>query len=76
MQSAFFSCTYRIYNSSRDVYQQDCDDDGETAAGGRLLHLLQVREGRDGGRREWARVKSLAVCLTDYGRSRCSCRSD
>lgn len=21
---------------------QDCDDDGETAAGGRLLHLLQV----------------------------------
>lgn len=21
---------------------QDCDDDGESAAGGRLLHLLQV----------------------------------
>ncbi len=24
-------------------FLQDCDDDGETAAGGRLLHLLQVR---------------------------------
>lgn len=24
------------------VFVQDCDDDGEAAAGGRLLHLLQV----------------------------------
>jgi len=24
------------------VFMQDCDDDGETAAGGRLLHLLQL----------------------------------
>ena len=24
------------------VVVQDCDDDGESAAGGRLLHLLQV----------------------------------
>ncbi|KAG5926753.1 hypothetical protein E4U42_002972, partial [Claviceps africana] len=23
---------------------QDCDDDGETAAGGRLLHLMQVMD--------------------------------
>ncbi|KAF7547331.1 hypothetical protein G7046_g9033 [Stylonectria norvegica] len=23
---------------------QDCDDDGETAAGGRLLHLMQLME--------------------------------
>ena len=30
--------------SSRDVSYQDCDDDGETAAGGRLLHLLQVMD--------------------------------
>ncbi|KAF2220500.1 ribosomal protein S5 domain 2-type protein [Elsinoe ampelina] len=27
-----------------DVAFQDCDDDGETAAGGRLLHLLQLME--------------------------------
>lgn len=26
------------------ITYQDCDDDGETAAGGRLLHLLQVME--------------------------------
>ena len=40
-------CSYRIHHSERGVYQQDCDDDGEAAAGGRLLHLLQVmnREG-------------------------------
>ena len=24
------------------IVQQDCDDDGETAAGGRVLHLLQI----------------------------------
>ena len=27
---------------SRGVLVQDCDEDGETAAGGRLLHLIQV----------------------------------
>jgi len=27
-----------------DITFQDCDDDGETAAGGRLLHLLQVMD--------------------------------
>ena len=26
---------------------QDCDDDGESAAGGRLLHLLQVAGAED-----------------------------
>ena len=25
------------------AWAQDCDDDGENAAGGRMLHLLQVR---------------------------------
>ena len=40
---------YRIRSSatsqsSRDLSYQDCDDDGETAAGGRLLHLLQVMD--------------------------------
>ena len=33
---------FRIYCESKDSWIQDCDDDGETAAGGRLLHLLQV----------------------------------
>lgn len=28
----------------KEVISQDCDDDGETAAGGRLLHLLQVMD--------------------------------
>lgn len=28
--------------SRSEITYQDCDDDGETAAGGRLLHLLQV----------------------------------
>lgn len=29
---------------SNEVIYQDCDDDGETAAGGRLLHLLQLMD--------------------------------
>ena len=33
---------YRITTSSSSVILQDCDDDGETAAGGRLLHLLNI----------------------------------
>ena len=33
---------HRLYDECKGVFQQDCDDDGETAAGGRLLHLLQV----------------------------------
>lgn len=32
---------YRIKNANGTIVQ-DCDDDGETAAGGRLLHLLAV----------------------------------
>lgn len=35
---------YRIYNTTRQVLVQDCDDDGESAAGSRLLHLLQVHD--------------------------------
>ena len=34
---------YRIITSSSAILQ-DCDDDGETAAGGRLLHLLNILE--------------------------------
>ena len=33
---------YRIYDVTRGAHVQDCDDDGESAAGSRLLHLLQV----------------------------------
>ncbi|KAL9620260.1 MAG: hypothetical protein Q9160_005159 [Pyrenula sp. 1 TL-2023] len=29
------------------IPQQDCDDDGETAAGGRVLHLMQMMEAWD-----------------------------
>ncbi|MCJ1380800.1 eIF2 kinase Gcn2p negative regulator [Xylographa soralifera] len=40
---------YRIHSSpnsslDKEFVYQDCDDDGETAAGGRLLHLLQVMD--------------------------------
>lgn len=39
---------YRIRSSSSSpgsqLVFQDCDDDGETAAGGRLLHLLQIMD--------------------------------
>lgn len=38
---------YRIRSSSSpgsELVFQDCDDDGETAAGGRLLHLLQIMD--------------------------------
>ena len=31
-----------IADSTHEIMYQDCDDDGENAAGGRLLHLLQV----------------------------------
>ncbi|MCJ1461330.1 eIF2 kinase Gcn2p negative regulator [Mycoblastus sanguinarius] len=31
-------------DSVKEIIHQDCDDDGETAAGGRLLHLLQVMD--------------------------------
>lgn len=39
---------YRIHLPGRNTFLQDFDDDGETAAGGRLLHLLQVRGLRRG----------------------------
>ena len=31
-------------SSTSNITYQDCDDDGETAAGGRLLHLLQLMD--------------------------------
>jgi len=34
----------RIYCEDKHTFLQDCEDDGETAAGGRLLHLMQVIE--------------------------------
>uniref|UniRef100_UPI00358F5605 protein IMPACT isoform X2 n=1 Tax=Myxine glutinosa TaxID=7769 RepID=UPI00358F5605 len=38
---------YRIWSEERKSFLQDCDDDGEAAAGGRLLHLLQVLDAKD-----------------------------
>lgn len=38
---------YRIYVKDRDAWLQDYDDDGEDAAGGRLLHLLQILDIKD-----------------------------
>lgn len=33
---------YRVFIQPSNSYVQDCDDDGEAAAGKRLLHLLQI----------------------------------
>ncbi|XP_056132243.1 protein IMPACT [Lampris incognitus] len=38
---------YRIYCEGKQSFLQDCEDDGETAAGGRLLHLLQILDVRN-----------------------------
>ncbi|XP_066503583.1 protein IMPACT isoform X2 [Hoplias malabaricus] len=38
---------YRIYCEDKRMFLQDCEDDGETAAGGRLLHLLQILDVRN-----------------------------
>lgn len=40
----FFFSFLRIYCEDKQTFLQDCEDDGETAAGGRLLHLMQVIE--------------------------------
>lgn len=33
---------YRIYCEDKQTWLSDCEDDGEDAAGGRLLHLLDI----------------------------------
>ncbi|CAG2116481.1 unnamed protein product [Medioppia subpectinata] len=38
---------YRISGGPHNTCLQDCDDDGESHAGSRLLHLLQILEVRD-----------------------------
>ncbi|XP_048870102.1 protein IMPACT [Brienomyrus brachyistius] len=38
---------YRIFCEDRQTFLQDCEDDGETAAGGRLLHLMQILDVRN-----------------------------
>lgn len=35
---------WRIKDSKTNVQYQDCDDDGETAAGGRMLHLMTIMD--------------------------------
>ncbi|XP_038069682.1 protein IMPACT-like [Patiria miniata] len=38
---------YRIYCEDRGTFLQDCDNDGEAAAGPRLLHLLEILDVRN-----------------------------
>ena len=38
---------YRIFCEDRKSFLQDCNDDGEAMAGGRLLHLLQIVQARN-----------------------------
>jgi putative IMPACT (imprinted ancient) family translation regulator len=35
---------WRIRESGSSLTYQDCDDDGETAAGSRVLHLMQIMD--------------------------------
>ena len=41
---ATHNITAHRIQSDNGVTFQDCDDDGETAAGGRLLHLMQLTD--------------------------------
>ncbi|XP_071785204.1 protein IMPACT-A-like [Asterias amurensis] len=38
---------YRIYCEDRGIFLQDCDNDGEAAAGPRLLHLMEILDVRN-----------------------------
>jgi len=38
---------YRIYIQDKNSWLQDCDDDGETAAGSRMLHLLEIVDAKN-----------------------------
>ena len=38
-----------------DLYVKDCEDDGESAAGGRMLHLLEILD-----------VKNILVIVSRY----------
>ena len=38
---------YRICSTTEGSYIQDCADDGEVHAGGRLLHLLQIMDAKN-----------------------------
>lgn len=44
IRSATHNITAWRIKGENDVTYQDCDDDGETAAGGRVLHLMQLME--------------------------------
>lgn len=46
---------YRIFCENRNSFIQDCDDDGEAAAGSRLLHLLQILD-----------IKNIIVVVTRW----------
>ena len=38
---------YRIIEADDGIIRADCDDDGEDAAGGRLLHMLTILDVRN-----------------------------
>jgi len=41
-QAAHNIYAYRIFHKEKNTWLSDCEDDGEDAAGGRLLHLLEI----------------------------------
>ncbi|XP_004465194.1 protein IMPACT isoform X2 [Dasypus novemcinctus] len=46
---------YRIYCEDKQTFLQDCEDDGETAAGGRLLHLMEEESSKALGKNKKVR---------------------
>jgi putative IMPACT (imprinted ancient) family translation regulator len=55
---------YRIWKEDTKCFIQDCNDDGETRGGSRLLHLLQVLE-----------LKNLKRVFENRGGSNCLIRN-
>ena len=36
-----------VFKNKDEFFFQDCDDDGETAAGSRMLHLLEIVDAKN-----------------------------
>jgi len=46
---------YRIWDDARKCILSDCEDDGETAASSRMLHLMEIAD-----------VKNVVVCVSRW----------
>eukprot|EP00069_Balaena_mysticetus_P003647 bmy_16732T0 len=53
---------YRIYCEDKQTFLQDCEDDGETAAGGRLLHLMEEESSKTLGKNK--KRSNILTCMS------------